>query len=325
MIANENGLSQVSKDNARTLLGGLLGVAQVNDGATNEQQRVVAALGRHLWSVNPTELHPLEPLEVADGLPDSEMRRRFLQLAIIVQFCRHPATVEQEQRLETYAAAVAIDGPQLDSIRDWITEDAEHATYDYVRRYRQFLTDLSEPEPLQLDADPVMPALRALIDLPEGSLGREFLAFYERNGLTLPGPNTPSPEYYVSHDMNHVIAGYESTGIEEIALGAFKLGMHDTEANWMAFMSNLLIHEAGLLKHGKAAGEQFVPYGGEIYPDAYGQGALHLPGASDVLAEAFVRGSTTTTDFSQIDHLAIAHQPLEEVRAEHGVIARLAF
>ena len=65
-----------------------------------------------------------------------------------------------------------------------------------------------------------------------------------------------------------------------------------------------------------------MPYGGEIYPDADGQGALHLPGAADELAEALVRGGAVRGDFSQIDHLAIAHRSLAEIREEHHVLPR---
>ena len=77
-----------------------------------------------------------------------------------------------------------------------------------------------------------------------------WLEFYRRNGLVLPGKDTHTPAHYVSHDMNHVISGYEPTGPGEIALGAFTLAMNDNDANWLQFVANLVIHEAGLLKHG---------------------------------------------------------------------------
>ncbi len=118
--------------------------------------------------------------------------------------------------------------------------------------------------------------------------------------------------------MNHVIAGYEPTGPGEIALGAFKLAMLDDEANWMAFMANLLIHEAGLMKHGSES--QFVPYGGEIYPAVGRQGALDLPGAADLLAEVLERGAACSTEFSRIDHIALATVPLAEVRERFNVL-----
>lgn len=323
MTDDRSRLPELDPDLARAMIGGMLGVAQVADGPTDEQRRVIRALSAGLWSIDPSSLDPLEPAELRALLGTSGLRRRFVQTAIIVQFCRHPNTPAQEARLEEYAVSLDIDGPELRALHDWAHEDAQHATADYVRNYDRFLPELSEPRPFTVDDDDVLPEVRALAELPADSLGRALLDFYERNRLTPPGPNTPAPAYYVSHDLNHVIAGYETSGPEEIALGAFKLAMHDSEANWMAFMTNLLIHEAGLLKHGKVAGEQFVPYGGEIYPDADGEGALHLANAPEILAEAIRRGSASTSDVTEIDHLAIAHRPLAEIRAEHGIPARL--
>jgi hypothetical protein len=199
---------------------------------------------------------------------------------------------------------------------------------DFERFYAEKLEILSEPSLreryLRIDEPDLELAaqLEALHDLPEGTLGHAFVEFHIRNGLTMPGADIHTPAHYVSHDMNHVIAGYEPTGPGEISLGAFKLAMSDTDANWMAFVANLMIHEAGMIKHGTTEQAQFVPYGGDIYPDAQGQGALHLPGAAEELAEALERGGAVEGDFSQIDHLAIAHRPLAEIRDQYHVVAR---
>src|SRR4029450_13184561 len=148
--------------------------------------------------------------------------------------------------------------------------------------------------------------LEALHDLPEGTLGYAFVEFHTRNGLTMPGADTHTPAHYVSHDMNHVIAGYEPTGPGEIALGAFTLAMNDTDANWMQFIANLAIHEAGIIQHGA------------IMPKT---STLTRVGATDLLGEALYRGSQCTSDFSQADHLAMADWSLDDVRAHFGVPA----
>jgi hypothetical protein len=44
-----------------------------------------------------------------------------------------------------------------------------------------------------------------------------------------------------------------------------------------------------------------------------------LPGATDMLAEAFERGTRCTGDFTVVDHLSLADQPLADVRAHFGV------
>ena len=87
----------------------------------------------------------------------------------------------------------------------------------------------------------------------------------------------------------------------------------------MAAMVNLFIHETGLFKHGTTV--QFVPSGEAPYPGPDGQfGALSMPGAPELLSEAFARGGATSSDFSRADHLAMAHLPLAEVRARYHVV-----
>ena len=310
----------IPRDLTPVFISGLLGVADVGDGPTTEQLSVINALARHLWAIDSSGLGPIDPTAVATALHDAEHRRRFVQFAIVISFCRHPDSQEQVSRMEDYATALGISGDQIEAEQRWISEDAEKASADFMRTYAQYIPELSDSVGPEVGDGEVLPEVEALRALPEGTLGRAFLAFYERNGFHLPGTSTPEPAYYIAHDMNHVIAGYEPTGPGEISLGAFKLAMSDTDANWMAFMTNLLIHEAGLLKHGSTT--QFIPYGGDIYPDAQGQGALHLPGAADMLGEAFERGAAVRGDFSQIDHLAIAHRTVAEIRAEYGVMPR---
>ncbi|MEI8057909.1 MAG: hypothetical protein WCI29_10930 [Actinomycetes bacterium] len=305
---------------APVLVAGLLGVAEVDGGPTDEQLVVINSIALHLWRLDPTICEAAEPSVIAAAVADPSIRRRFVQLAIVVSFCRHPNVPEQVARLQSFAAALDIHGDELDVLHSWCSKAAEEASADFIRSYDRYIPLLSEAVAPPSGSGEILPELEALSAMPEGTLGWAFLAFYERHGFHIPGPHTPEPAYYVSHDMNHVIAGYEPTGPGEISLGAFKLAMSDTDANWMAFLANMLIHEAGLLRHGSTS--QFIPHSGDIYPDSQGQGAMHLPGAADMFGEALERGAATTKDFSHIDHLAIAHRQLSDIRAEYGVIAR---
>jgi hypothetical protein len=299
-----------------------IGLVKSGAAPTAEQQAVLAALVTHLAGNVSAEALPLSPDALAQRLVQVADRRTFMQLAIVLELCRHPSTDAQTASVAQYAQALGIDNHALDVVREAHEHSAEEATADFVRFYDGYLPELSEPsiaieDGRQGEDQAVVKAIARMHELPEGTLGAAFVAFYARNGIHLPGPDTPHPAYYIAHDMNHVITGYEPTGPGEIALGAFKLAMRDDDANWMAFMANILIHEAGLLKHG--ATSQFVPYGGEIYPVAGQQGALNLQGAAELVAEAFERGVACTDDFSRVDHLALIELPLAEVRSRYNV------
>lgn len=320
----------VTKVAGARIAAGLAGLVGVDGGPTAEQSQVFSVLGRHLLGVQAADSHALDvlqPAELAAALEDAEARRTFTQMAIMLDLCRHPRTEAQLHRLEEYVAALGFEGPQLDAARDLVRKTAAAATADFLRVYDASMPELTE---LQFQAfagdtrhadEATWARVDALKDMPAGSLGREFVEFYERSGLTFPSPETPNPGYYVSHDMNHVIAGYEATGPGEIALGVFKLMMNNSEANWMASMVNFLIHEVGMFTHAKTL--QFVPYGrdGEPYHGIEGRrGAMTLEGAPELVAEAFLRGAACSSDVSVIDHLAMAHLPLREVRERYHVI-----
>ena len=85
--------------------------------------------------------------------------------------------------------------------------------------------------------------------------------------------------------------------------------MNDNDANWIQFIANLVIHEAGLLQHGA------------IKPKAStltraGRDRPHRRGA-------LARRAVHASDFSQADHLAMADWPLGSVRAYYNVVPML--
>jgi hypothetical protein len=314
----------ISPATASTLAGALHAVLVAGEGPTSEQRAVARAFGAHLLGADPTgRQHTPDLGAVAAALPDARDRRRCIQMAIMTELCRHPRDRAQLAAVQDLADALGLDGPELESVRRLARESADAATHDFVRIYQEYRPALSEHRLLdgtgESSTDPVLwQQLDTLADLPTGTLGWAYVEFHRRNGFQLPRPGTPAPAYYVSHDMGHVIAGYEPTGPGEIALGAFKLAASPTATNWMASMVNVLIHEVGLFKHGST--EQFVPFGGAPYPGPGEQfGAMSLPGASDLIAEAFDRGAACTGDINTADHLALAVLPIRAVRERFGV------
>jgi hypothetical protein len=291
----------------------LLSAMDVDGGATAEQRAVLDALASGLWSdhdLDVSSLAPLEPTAARAALPDPEDRQRTVELLILFELCRHPLSPAQVARTEAYAAALDVSGHGLALVRDLVSQGVEAAAIDFQRYFDAKRPNLSEPtlrgtrDDAPEAADPELAQrLRALHDLPPGTLGHEYVEFYRRNQLTLPGDDPSSPAVFVSHDMCHVIGGYEPTGPGEIALGAMQLAITDNDAHWIQFLGNLGVHEAGYL-------------GGHVVPK---QATLARPGAAATLADALRRGEQCTGDFTAADHLAMVELPLSEVRARFGV------
>ena len=302
---------------------GLLGAINVGDGSTDEQRAILWSVVDHLWGrsdLKDADLSQLEPMELAAVLVDEGARRRFHLILVTLELSRHPFSAEQVERAEAYAEALDLHGADLEICRDWIASGAEAAMADWMRCFGSVASFNEEPSlrgtRSSSDEDawspqPVDPEVLARIDefrhLAPDSLGQSYLEFDRRNGIPVPGSQGDSmmTAVAVSHDMNHVIAGYEPSGQGEIALGAFQMAMNDCEENLVQFLGNLLIHEAGVLDPGG-----FSPK----------SGSLLRPGAIELLGEAFERGARVRRDFSHTDHFAMAAWSLDEVREEFGVV-----
>jgi hypothetical protein len=307
----------IDTEHVEPVIRAMVGAATVEEGPTAEQLAVIGALARTYFGVDvdPATIAPLGPDAVAASFGDPAQRRRVRELLVLVELCRHPASAAQVERVDEYAAALGESGPGLQLARDLVTGGVATASADFMRFLGDVTGPLLEPQLAEKygvaleQPDPALVArLRSFADLPDGTLGRAYLAFYAQYGFDIPGEDLSTPAVFVSHDMCHVIGGYEPIGVEEIALGAMQLAITDSDAHWMQFMGNLGVHEAG-----------YLDGGGKLVPK---EGTLGRPGAVETVAHAFWRGAQTTTDFTTVDHLALADQPLEDVRASFGIPPR---
>jgi hypothetical protein len=308
----------IPEDLVEPVLQVLLGATAVGDGRSDEQGSVIDALAVGYWDrpdLDLAALAPLSPAEAGSVIVGDAQRRRVRELLVLLELCRHPLTEEQVELVDGYMEALGGGGMGTEIVRDLVHKGAAAAGADFSRFFGTRAQALSEPtlraafadEPSHLD--PALGArLAAMHELPPGTLGHAFVDFYRRNGLTLPGESATMPAVFVSHDMCHVIADYEPTAAEEVALGAMQLGVADDENHWVQFLGNLAVHEARYLT---AEGPE------------HGTPALSVPGATTLLAEGLRRGAACTGDFTAADHLAMAARPLEDIRAEFGIPPRV--
>ena len=301
-------------DEVGPVVAGLLGGVSISTGPTAEQMIVLDSITRHLWNrddIDVANLTPLSADDTAAALQRPDARLRFAEMMMTLELCRHPMSLEQADLAATYVAAMGIDNVEIETTRTAIVRGAEAAATDLERCYQQILPEISElslrDRYLRLDEPDhaLADRLRALCDLPEDTLGYQYLEFYRRNNIELPGDDIHLPAHYVNHDMNHVITGYEPTAPGEIARSGFLLATNDSRHNWLEFLLTMSIHESGVLNHGDIRAKVAT---------------LDREGVPEFLGEGFARGAQCTTDLSQVDHLALAHLPLEQVRERFSIV-----
>ena len=290
--------------NASAIARGLLGAASVGDGPTPEQIGLIQNLLHGYLGVDldVASLTPLDPAALAAAVDEAD-RSRVVDLLIVVELCRHPANPVQADRVEEYARALGVDESLLVVGRDALTATRAEVMADWGR-----FREASILEPGVTEADPALGArLRALGTCPDGSLGRAYFEFLDRWHLAFPGEPGGGDAGLVAHDFSHVLAGYDADAPGELALQAMLTSATDFEHHFSGLVASLSLYEVGMF--------DIL----EITPTV---AALDRPGAAALLAEAFARGAQCTADFSLVDHLARANDPLEIVRADCGIRPR---
>jgi hypothetical protein len=301
-------------DEIEPLVAGLVGGIDVDGGPTSEQAVVLGSIVADLWKrsdLSLDEVVPLGPGDLAGALVRPDARLRFCEILMTLELCRHPQSENQVNRVEAYVSALGVSEVQLRVIRESLETGADEASNDLERFYAGILPEISEAS-LRDDylhlTEPdheLARRLRALHQLPEGTLGYSYVEFYRRNDITLPGDDIHLPAHYVNHDMNHVITGYEPTAPGEIARSGFLWAANDSRRNWLEFLVTLSIHESGVLNHGAIRAKVST---------------LDRRGVPELLAEGLERGSQCSVDLSQVDHLALVELPLDQVREQFNVV-----
>jgi hypothetical protein len=177
-------MREIHPDLAPFWLGGLLEVASVDGGPTDEQLRIIQALLRGYFGIDSAlDLSPLPADSIGAVITDPGSRYRMVQTMIVLEFARHPASETLAGAIESYAAALGVDEPMLRVARRAAQHDHDLLMADWKRFAR------STPTPPTLRDRPATEAahrLAALRDCAPGSLGLAFADFYARLGPGVP-------------------------------------------------------------------------------------------------------------------------------------------
>jgi hypothetical protein len=281
-----------------------------------QQDRYLELLARlHGASLTPTELPAPSPRETANRIPSPHARKRLVQLGIVMSMVDGAITPESVARLAELDRALRVREPAIATLRKVRARQDRRVQMDVMGRTAGKIIADAYRETGVTGAFRIVLAFFQLFEdrdmigrftrlerAPQGSLGHALWAHCDQHGLRLPGERGGIPERAIHHDVGHVLAGYDTDSMGEIQQSAFQAGYMRKDG--FGFLLLGIIH---------------WHMGITITPVAEG-----VTGYFDVerVMTALARGAACKVDLSdpaEFDFWALAHKPVEQVRAELGV------
>jgi hypothetical protein len=253
-------------------------------------------------------------------------RERMVQFMLLCSLVLVPLPDDVVKQVEEYAAELGIADPMLRVAERYSHGSLGLALIDFQRSGYMETWDSTQAAELHTsrqlaDAweecvfDPSLAAQwEALHSLPEGTLGREVVKFYDARGFAFPGTPGSAPPFLAQHDWVHVLTDYGSTVECEIEVFGFISRANDDPRAFSLLAMIVSLFETGYAASGMGLFQ-------------YDRGHLSHQGMAVRLADAMRRGALCAAhaggpDLLKRDWFADADRPVAEVRAELGVVVK---
>ena len=268
-------------------------------------------------------LPTVAPAELGAGFPGAELRQQFVNGMMVTAVADGPPSPEALARVNAYAKALHISEPVLADLRLLAEHHMTLFKLDFLRRghiadmlknqLRQkglFNLAKSVLELRGLREDPALAArYRAWEKLPEGTLGRGLIDFYNQHGFSVPGERNGFPEAGLYHDFCHLLGGYSTEPEGEIQVGGFVTGFKRARPFYVVLFCVLIF----------STGVQMRP----TATDFVTAGVLAKPGMAELMFAAIERGSKVNQDLSDNwDYWAWIELPIDEVRQRLNILPK---
>jgi hypothetical protein len=268
-------------------------------------------------------LPPIMPGELAAGFPVPELRQQFINGALVVSLADGVPSPKTVATMAAFAEALGVDTPALTDLRRLAEHHMLVFKIDFLRRSQIagiMKNQLEQKGPLGLAKsvltmrglmeDPALTArYRAWEELPEDTLGHSLLAFYARNGFSLPGERKGFPEAGLYHDLCHVLGDYGTDPEGEVQVAGFTSGFMRQRPIYIVLFA-VMIFSAGV--NVRPSSEDFTTIG-----------VLGKPGMAERLFAAIERGSQVNQDLTdKWDYWAYADLPLDEARRRLNILPK---
>ena len=262
------------------------------------------------------ELEPLanvSPAELARVLPEVELREGALQFLVLTSYLPLETDPAEVGVVDAFATALGVSTDMLEDLHRVRDHKLKRLAFDYVRRgLQEFLPHDTRWQRIRrlisamhqyLGDSRVAAKYQALAGYEEGTLGRSFYVFYRDRGFPLPGEKGGLSELFVSHDLTHVLSGFNTDMDGEVNIAAFQAAMSRTSYGWEMLMEMILDYHLGL---------RFTT-AGLVEP---GRGHFH----PDEVLRGYERGLRCKVDLiADWDYWAVMDEPVDELRDRYGI------
>ena len=315
---------------SRVIAGGVAGAVEPAGGLTSLQQLLLESVTESMtgFLVPARRVPRLGPQEFASALArrDKGFRERMVQFMLLCSLVLRPLPDDVVRRVEDYARELDVSEPMLRVAERYAHGSLGLALVDFQRSGYMETWDPAQASVLHAsreidDAwqecvfdDALAEQWESLRDLPDGSLGREVVKFYDARGFVFPGRSGSAPPFLAQHDWVHVLADYGSTVECEIEVFAFISRANDDSRGFSLLAMVISLFETGYLARGAGLFE-------------YDPGHLSHRGMAARLADALRRGALCGAhaggpDLLKRDWFADASRTVADVRAELGIVPR---
>ena len=265
----------------------------------------------------------MTPAELAAGFPGAELRQQFANGMLVTALADGVPSRETVAQVEAFAEALGIGSPLLTDLRLLAERHMTIFKLDFLRRSQIadiMKNQLQQKGPLSLARsvltlrglmeDPALAArYRAWEKLPEGTLGRALVDFYNAHGFSLPGERGGFPEAGLYHDFCHLLGDYSTEPEGEVQVASFTAGFK-RERPFHIVLFSVLLFSTGV--NVRPSSEDFVTVG-----------VLGKPGMAERMFAAIERGSQVNQDLSdKWDYWAWIDLPLDEVRRRLNILPK---
>lgn len=294
-------------------------VAQA-DGELDASELAMLHAGKELCGAECelADLPAITPAELAAAITDPQLRWQLVQAMVLMSAIDERPDRSEIALIEQFAGALEVDSFTIDTARKLAKGYHRLARIDVLRRFWAVdkigerirerglgeLWNAVQAVRGKYRDEALAERYRALGQLPEGTLGREYYESMRANGFPLPGEDGCGPEAITYHDMTHILGGYGTEAEEEVLVACFSAGFR--RKNPMAFVLFVL----GQFHLGVQMAPQRVPTARGLFNPKTAIAAIR-------------RGAAMNVDLtSGWEYWDVIDQPLDTLRARYNIAAR---